>query len=122
VTTPIRTERLELRAPDPADLDGYAAMFADVEVLRLIGDGTAATRAETAEWLERTIRRNASEGWDRRSVVRVADGELLGWCGIARHEVEGSAEPELGYVLGRAHWGKGYATEAALTLLYAWEG
>jgi RimJ/RimL family protein N-acetyltransferase len=29
------------------------------------------------------------------------------------HEVDHGAEQEVGYILAREHWGKGYATEAA---------
>jgi RimJ/RimL family protein N-acetyltransferase len=35
---------------------------------------------------------------------------VLGACGIARRDGE---EPEIGYWLGVAFWGRGYATEAA---------
>jgi RimJ/RimL family protein N-acetyltransferase len=109
----IRTERLILRPILAEDLDAYAAMYADPEVVRFISDGTTASRDETAEWLERSIRRNELDGWDMRSVVRAADGTVLGRCGIAVREIEGRVEREVGYLLGREHWGRGYATEAA---------
>ena len=109
----IRTDRLVMRPILAEDLDAYAAMYADPEVVRFISDGTTATRDETAEWLERTIRRNELDGWDMRSVVRVDDGAVLGRCGIAVREIEGGIEREVGYLFGREHWGRGYATEAA---------
>jgi len=109
----VPTQRLILRPILPEDLDAYAAIYADPEVVRFIGDGATSGRDETAEWLERTIRRNELDGWDMRSVLRVEDGAVLGRCGIAVRDVEGRIEREVGYVLGREHWGRGYATEAA---------
>jgi RimJ/RimL family protein N-acetyltransferase len=110
------TQRLILRPVQPGDLDGFAGIYADPEVVRFIGDGTTASRDETAEWLDRTIRRNRLEGWDMRSILRAEDGTLVGRCGISVREVEGQVEYELGYLLARGHWGHGYATEAATAI------
>jgi len=112
----VPTQRLILRPILPEDLDAYAAIYADPEVVRFIGDWGASTREETAQWLERTIRRNELDGWDMRSVLRVEDGALLGRCGIAVRAIDGGIEREVGYVLGREHWGRGYATEAATAM------
>jgi ribosomal-protein-alanine N-acetyltransferase len=109
----LRTERLILRPIAREDLDAYAHLYADPEVVRYLGDSTTATREETAEWLDRAILRNEREGWDLRSVLRADDGEVLGRCGIAVLEIDGVDEREIGFVLGREHWGRGYATEAA---------
>lgn len=113
---PIRTERLLLRAMALDDLDAYARLFADPEVVRFIGDGTTADTADTAGWLSRSLDRNDHEGFDRRSVVLAEDGSLIGWCGIAVWDVEGAIERELGYVLARDQWGRGYATEAGAAM------
>ena len=51
---------------------------------------------------------------DRDLPLAIAvDGQLIGGIGLSgiRHECE------FGYWLGRAHWGKGYATEAGLAFL-----
>ena len=39
---------------------------------------------------------------------------LIGGCGLHR---DGQGDVELGYWIGRAHWGLGYATEAARAML-----
>ncbi|HEU4355276.1 MAG TPA: GNAT family N-acetyltransferase [Actinomycetota bacterium] len=108
----LRTERLVLRPLMPEDLEHYVALYADPDVVRYIGDGSVATRGESAEWLERTLRRNAVEGWDMRT-VRLLDGTFVGRCGIAVQDLEHGVEREVGYMLAREHWGNGYATEAA---------
>jgi ribosomal-protein-alanine N-acetyltransferase len=112
----IRTERLVLRPIESEDLDAYAGMYADPEVVRYLGDPRTASREETAAWLDRAIRRNEREGWDLRSVLRVDDGALVGRCGIAVLEIDGVDEREIGFVLGREHWGRGFATEAATAM------
>jgi ribosomal-protein-alanine N-acetyltransferase len=41
-------------------------------------------------------------------------GALVGYCGLLVQTVDGLPELEIGYSLLPAHWGRGYATEAAL--------
>jgi len=108
----LRTERLALRLLAADDLEDYAALYADPDVVRFIGDGKSATREESAEWLERTLHRNAALGWEMRT-VRLHDGTFVGRCGVARHELDHGTVHEVGYILAREHWGRGYATEAA---------
>jgi RimJ/RimL family protein N-acetyltransferase len=112
----IRTERLVLRPIAREDIDAFAEMFADPEVVRFIGDGTIATRDESADWVEVSIARNEAEGWDMRSVLLAEGGEVIGRCGIAVRAIDGRTEHEVGYLFARAHWGRGYATEAATAM------
>jgi [ribosomal protein S5]-alanine N-acetyltransferase len=108
----LRTERLVLQPVALDDLDDYAAMFADPEVMRFIGDGTTATLEETGEWIRVSIERNARLGWDMRTVRR-RDRTFVGRCGIAVRDLDHGAEHEIAYALAREHWGSGYATGAA---------
>jgi ribosomal-protein-alanine N-acetyltransferase len=43
--------------------------------------------------------------------VKVKDKMLIGWCGL--QFLPETNEIEVAYCLGKEHWGKGYATEAA---------
>jgi RimJ/RimL family protein N-acetyltransferase len=45
------------------------------------------------------------------AVEEKASGEMIGRAGLL--EPEGWPGSEIGWVVARAHWGKGYATEAA---------
>jgi RimJ/RimL family protein N-acetyltransferase len=45
-----------------------------------------------------------------------ADGETAGFVGFARRDLPWGSEVELGWLLRRAAWGRGYATEAARAL------
>lgn len=121
----IETDRLALRRWDLAgDLAAYAAICADPEVMRYIGDGRVATRDETAEKLEQF-----EQTWDERGVghfaVELRDtGELIGNTGLAVPDFLPEILPavEIGWRLARAHWRRGYATEAARAALdFAWD-
>ena len=108
----LRTERLVLRPVSLEDLDDYVALFADPEVVRYLGDGATATAEESREWVETSLERNASLGWDMRT-VRTHDGAFIGRCGIAVRELDAGVEREIAYALARERWGRGFASEAA---------
>ena len=112
----IETERLVLRRWRDADLDGFAAMNADPEVMRFIGDGHVHDRAEAATMLDRVRRDWTVYGFGRWAVERRSDGAFAGFCGVGflKSFPELSGEPEIGWRLPRALWGVGYATEAAI--------
>jgi ribosomal-protein-alanine N-acetyltransferase len=132
-TVVCETERLILRHLEWDDLDALAAMLADPEVMRYIGNGSPKTRQQTERLLRHWIADN-QRAWDghtlerlpqlRRAVERDAHfslwatvekrtGRLVGRCGLLAWDLGGRKETEVGYLIARAHWGLGYATEAA---------
>jgi RimJ/RimL family protein N-acetyltransferase len=112
----IETQRLVLRRWRDEDLDGFAAMNADPEVMRFIGDGHVQDRAEAADLLDRIRRSWGEHGFGRWAIERRSDGALAGFCGVGFLKVfpDLADEPEIGWRLPRALWGAGYATEAAI--------
>jgi RimJ/RimL family protein N-acetyltransferase len=119
----IETERLVLRPLSPDDLDSLAPYFADPEVMRYMG-GKTLTREETEARIARFRHVFELDGIGQFAVERKEDGAVLGRCGIliwetdpwtplAKAEATRPTETEIGYALGRSHWGRGYATEAA---------
>lgn len=106
-----QTDRLLLRRIDRADLDFFAALFADAEVMRF-SMGTR-TRDQSAEWIDRALAAYDARGYGPWCVVRKADGAPLGFCGLVDQTVDGVDEVEIGYRLAVPHWGAGYASEAA---------
>jgi RimJ/RimL family protein N-acetyltransferase len=105
----LETERLILRCPEEADLDGFAAMMADPECAKFLGGVVP----RTAVWRSLAVLAGAwmIKGFSMFSVVEKASGRWIGrvgpWC------PEGWPGTEVGWGLTRAVWGLGYATEAA---------
>ncbi|MGE0225840.1 MAG: GNAT family N-acetyltransferase [Acetobacteraceae bacterium] len=104
----LATERLILRAFRPRDLDGLAAMNADVEVRRWLG-GRLLSRQESWSVMETALGQWALRGYGLFAVEH--EGRFAGRVGIL-HPADWT-EPELAWGLGSAFWGKGLATEAA---------
>jgi RimJ/RimL family protein N-acetyltransferase len=101
----LATERLVLRAPRSDDAKAIATLVND----RRIAENTL--RIPHPYGLadaESFIAAANAAGEYTFLITRGAD--VLGACGIARRDGE---EPEIGYWLGVAFWGRGYATEAA---------
>lgn len=107
--TELQTERLLLRVPVQADLDGWSDLMGDGESARFIGGvvpRAAAWRsmaAMTGSWL--------LKGFGMFSVVEKASGACIGRLGP--WEPEDWPGTEVGWGLTRSAWGKGYATEGA---------
>jgi RimJ/RimL family protein N-acetyltransferase len=107
----LESERLVLRRLRAEDAPHLARLFdGDWEAIRQTGrmpypPTTAAMRA----W----IRGHAGPGGQSFLIVRKDDQAVLGAIGFGG---EGGTA-ELGYALGRAHWGRGYATEAVRAMI-----
>jgi RimJ/RimL family protein N-acetyltransferase len=112
----LETERLTLRPLEPGDLDAMSTLLGDGEALELWGEPL--DREEVRGWIERNVARYDSTGFGRCAIVLRRTGELIGDCGLVPTEVEGTPEVELGWIVRRAMWGRGIATEAAR----AWAG
>ena len=83
--------------------------------MRHVGGGRALTREETSASLERMMGDFERAGYGQWAVVEQSTGTFIGRAGILEWPDLGpSGETEIGYLLGRPHWGHGYATEAAL--------
>jgi RimJ/RimL family protein N-acetyltransferase len=103
----LTTDRLTLRGWREDDLDPYAAITADPEVMRFMGGPL--DRADT--WRQMAF---ITGHWELRGYglwVVEREGELIGRIGLLNPE--GWPGLEVGWLLGRAAWGHGYATEAA---------
>lgn len=112
----LETSRLELRLLRPDDLDAFAAMNADPEVMRYIGLGRPQDRHQAKESLERMRWHWAEHGFGRWAIERASDGAFLGFCGVGfpTFVPELATWPEIGWRVPRQYWGNGYATEAAI--------
>jgi RimJ/RimL family protein N-acetyltransferase len=88
--------------------------------MRFMGDGSTATRQEVAEGIPQWLERWESWGLSLCSLERKEDGLVVGRVGFLLWDPEtwevGGTEVEIGWLLAREHWGRGYASEAAVAL------
>lgn len=113
----IETERLLVRPWREGDAEPFAAINAEPEVGRYLG--IAGTREESDAGIARQRAYQAALGHCFWAVERKEDGALLGFCGLKPGvpETPIANELEIGWRLGSAYWGKGYAREAAAACL-----
>lgn len=116
----IETDRLTLRRWQESDRPAWQAMRLEPLVMEFLPPMSEAD-ADTA-----MARQNAildANGHCFWAVERREDGAFLGFCGL-KPGPEGTplfGETEIGWRLAPAHWGKGYAREAAQASLdWAW--
>jgi RimJ/RimL family protein N-acetyltransferase len=116
----LETPRLRLRSFRHADLDAYAGFCADPDVMRYIGAGVTLTRPEAWRQMAFFVGHWALLGYGIWAVERRDTGELIGRVGFLHPP--GWPDFEIGWLLGRAYWGQGYALEASREALrYAFD-
>jgi RimJ/RimL family protein N-acetyltransferase len=115
--TPIRTERLVLRPWRDEDLAPFAALSADPEVMAYYPK--TLDLAESAAFIERAKAGMAARGYGLMAVEVPGDTEFVGYVGLSVPTWEAHFTPcvEIGWRLAQAHWGRGYAFEAARAAL-----
>ena len=110
------TQRLVLRRRCLDDLDAVCAMDAEPEVMAYIMDGSVPEPVEHREKLAQRFAVDHGPGLGIWSVFpRKEPSRFLGW--VALHPLPGWDDIEIGWRFASAHWGHGYATEAAGALM-----
>lgn len=117
MTPEIRTDRLLLRAWRETDKVPYALINADPQVMRHFP--STLTREQSDHMVDRI-----TELWDANSfglwaAERMDTGVFIGFVGLAAPTWQAAFTPcvEVGWRLAAAHWGQGFAPEAALAAL-----
>lgn len=102
----LTTERLVLRQLRQDDAEALFPILSDANVMTWWSSGPHSSPAETADY----IRHNAAEGQGHLCwAITAGDDIARGWV-ILTDRRPGVAE--IGYILGRDHWGGGIAREA----------
>lgn len=126
--TSLRTERLCLRAPVPQDAEALYDLFADAEVMQGLGKEPVSAVEDVRAMIE-----EMTSGWRTEGLgpfifeTAATDRQVVGQAGVMIFDKRGwtastwvdagsHAQPELGWALIRAHWGRGYATEGAAAI------
>lgn len=113
--TTIETPRLLLRRWRDDDLAPFAAINADPEVMRWIGDGSVRDEEQTRAAIATMEALWEAERFGLFAVEIRETGELAGFTGLSVPHFLPAVMPavEIGWRLGRSFWGRGIATEAA---------
>src|SRR5882757_2891523 len=114
---PIGTARLSLRDFVKSDFDAIHAYSSDPRVTKYLFFGPRDADS-TAEYLEGLLASQEEVPRTRfeLAVEEIESGRVMGACDLSLIERN---VVDLGYMLGLADWGKGYATEIALALVDA---
>lgn len=110
---PLRTGRLLLRLWRDSDLAPFAELCADARVMEHMP--AVLTRQESETLAERIARSFAAHQLGLWAIEVPGVAPFIGFAGLAIPTFEAHFTPcvEVGWRLGRAFWGAGYATEAA---------
>jgi [ribosomal protein S5]-alanine N-acetyltransferase len=106
------TERLSAREMSLNDLDFIASLLAHPEVMRFYPK--CYSREEARGWIERQLHRYEIHGHGLWVILDRLSRKPVGQVGLLLQKVDGREEPEVGYLIHRPFWRRGYATEAAL--------
>jgi RimJ/RimL family protein N-acetyltransferase len=122
------TDRLCLRTPTPEDAEALYDLLADPAVMHGLGKEPVSALQEARAMIESGIGGWRTDGLGPFILETAApdqqvvgQGGLMifdtrGWTPSSRANAGSHAQPELGWALMRAHWGHGYATEAAAAI------
>jgi RimJ/RimL family protein N-acetyltransferase len=122
----LHTDGLCLRAPIPRDAEALFDLFGDEEVMAGLGREPVSAVEDVRAMIEEMICGWRTEGLGP-FVLEASDQQVVGEAGLMIFDRRGwtpstwakagsHAQPELGWALTRAHWGHGYATEAAAAI------
>jgi ribosomal-protein-alanine N-acetyltransferase len=116
----LETERIILREWQPEDIPQVIDMYADPEVMRYIGRGIPYTPEEVERMVLAAPDFYRKYGYGMWPMILKETGQIIGRCGLKYWEELG--ETEIGYLLKKAYWGQGLASEAAQAVLaYAFD-
>ncbi|MCL1862299.1 MAG: GNAT family N-acetyltransferase [Defluviitaleaceae bacterium] len=112
----LETKRLILRPFDIADAESmYRNWASDPDVVRFmcydVCDSLESTQRHIYQWMEYFNNLPIGSSWCVFAIELKSCGDLIGTIDFHENNCEAHAA-EIGYQLGKAWWGNGYATEA----------
>ena len=107
----LETERLRLREYTPADFGALYEILSDPETMAHYPRHY--DEAGVWRWINWSLDNYQKYGFGLWAVELKATGEFIGDCGLTMQNIDGEWLPEIGYHIHKAHWRKGFASEAA---------
>lgn len=111
VSAEFESERLRFRPQRIEDAEALHEAYRDEALMRYWSRGPIATVEEVREYLRPHL---ASDEWRGWAIMAKDTGEVIGTLAAGERR---SGVVELGYLLVRRHWGRGFAREAVARLL-----
>lgn len=117
----IQTSRLVLRAFTGADAAPLHQIMGEPGVLRYFPNQEPPSMDRVARMVASQLAHWQEHGYGWWAVQRRAETGLIGWAGL--QYLPETDETEVAYLLAKAYWGQGLATEAARASLdFAFDG
>lgn len=110
----LTTERLRMRRPGPTDAAALADIANDWDIASNLATMPHPYQTKDAKAFICRVR-SLQKPQISLSIVTRADDRLIGCCSLRARNEDG--EHYIGYWLGRAFWGRGFATEAVHCLV-----
>ncbi len=113
----LETERLKLRAWQESDLQPFAELNADKDVMHYFP--SVLTREQSDNLADKFQHLILDHGWGFWAVELKATGQFIGFTGLNTQPEQFIFSPcvEIGWRFAKQYWHQGYATEAAKACL-----
>lgn len=112
----ITTPRLLLRWISEDDIDGLFEVFSDPQVMRYWSTAPLAHRDAAAQMQREIVAGNENNTIMKWGLALRDSNSVIGTTTLFNLNLD-NQRAELGYAMGRLHWGKGYMNEALQALL-----
>lgn len=110
-----QSERLVYRKIQASDYNEWLLFFEDPLTSQHWTFEKEAPGVACRNWYAKQFWRYANNKGGMNAVIEKSSGWLIGHCGLLIQIIDGIEELEIAYSLLPQFWGKGYATEAAVT-------
>ena len=111
----ITTSRLILRAFTEEDIDPLHNILGEEDTLRYFPNPDPPSREKVEKLISARLQHWKDHGYGWWAIEQRSKKGLIGWSGLLF--LPETEEVEVGYLLDKAFWGKGLATEAAQACL-----
>lgn len=107
----LTTPHLSLRPLTTADAHTLHQIYRAEGVLEYFPNTEPPPFEKVERFIDGQQKHWAEHGYGNWGIVPMGENQIIGWVGLLT--VPELQETEVGYLLARPYWGKGYATEAA---------
>lgn len=97
-----------------ADIEPMVQLWTDSVVTRYMGGPRDKTKI--SETFREILLEENSQVFDLYPLIDNSLQKLVGHCGLIEKNIDSTKEIEVNYIIEKASWGKGYATEIAKAL------